>query len=428
MNKRKSHKSSTRENYRPKATNSIFHKSTLENGIRVVTEQIPYVRSASIGFWVEVGTRDEWPQVNGVSHFIEHMLFKGTEKRTAAEIAQSIENVGGHLNAFTSKEVTCYYAHVLDTDLPLAIDVLTDMLTHSIFDPEEISKEREVILDEINSVEEVPEERVHDYFYQDLFDGHSLGFSTLGTVDSIRQLSREQALDYMRQNYVRKRLVVAACGNIEHEQICKLIEKQFSEWVPEQPRKMMPPVPGPGKTNTRRERSKQTHICLGSQAFSFSDPRKYAALVMNTLLGAGMGSRLFQTVREKYGLCYNIYSYLDFFHDSGIFCIYTSTDLDKSDLALDLIHQELQQLQKEKIGAELLAATKSQLSGSLVLGLENTSSRMNRLAKMEIYLHKYYPIDDVIHGIEAVTEDEVLEVSRHLLAPEGLTTTIIKPL
>jgi len=424
---RKRHKQLQTQASLKKVSESTFNKSILPGGIRVVSEYIPHVRSVSLGFWVEVGTRDEASEVNGISHFIEHMLFKGTKRRSAAEIARSLEDVGGTLNAFTSKELTCFYAHFLDNDLPLAVDVLSDMLINSIFAPEEIRKEKDVILEEIKSMDDVPEERIHDYFYQDLFGDHPLSRPTLGTRESLKKISRKAALDYMKANYTRNRLVVAASGNIRHQDLCDLLAGQFDGWDNHSVRTLTPPRPNGSYQKVREEDVAQAHICLGTQAFAFSDERKYAALIMNTILGAGMGSRLFQSVREMHGLCYSIYSYLEFMADTGVFCIYTGTDKDNIDLALELIHQELEKLKTEGLDKDELQRTKSQLKGNLMLSLESTSSRMNRLAKMEIYLQEYYTLDDVLKGIENVTQDDVLEVSNDLLSADRLVTSMIKP-
>ncbi len=410
-----------------KVSDSTFQKTVLSEGIRVITERIPHVRSVSLGFWLEVGTRDETPEINGISHFIEHMLFKGTSRRSAIDIARSIEDVGGTLNAYTSKDLTCYYAQVLEKDLPLAIDVISDMLTGSLFDPNEIKKEIDVILDEIRAADEVPEDRIHDYFFKNLFDSHPLGQPTLGTVDTVSRFDREKALQYMQEQYSCNRLVITASGNVDHPSLVRLLEGKFQNW-PSTTRRIFPELPATTpRTDIRTEDALQAHICMGSRAFAYADPRRYSALVLNTLLGSGMSSRLFQNIREKHGICYSIYSYLDFLYDTGVFCIYASTDKDKLDFTLELIHRELEDLRRQPIAREELERTKSQLKGNLLLGLESTANRMSRLAKMEIYLHQHFSLDEIIQGIDAVTCESVWELSQLLLNSDEMVTTVIRP-
>lgn len=405
---------------------AVFQKTVLPDGVRVLTEKIPHVRSASIGMWVLAGTRDETPEMNGIAHFVEHMLFKGTKKRSAVEIAQSIEDVGGHLNAFTSKELTCYYAHVLDADLPLAIDVLTDILIDSVFDPGEIRKEIDVILEEIKSVDDIPEERVHDYFASDLFGKHPLGYLTLGTPETVRNFDRDTILRFLERVHARNRLLVTASGNIDHKQVCELVMGAFETWPEYRERSITPPEVLPPHVNVRREKVSQAHICMGCQTFPFNDRRKFAALVLNTLLGGGMGSRLFQSVRESHGLCYNIYSFLDFMHDTGIFCIYAATDNEKVERAIELIKTELAAIIDAGITEEELLRTKSQLIGSLMLSLESTVNRMNRIAKFEIYQGNHFNLDEAARNIEEVEMTHVQEVASEILDFHKLTTTIIK--
>lgn len=417
--------------YKPinKYENSSFQRTQLQNGVLLVTENIPYFRSVSIGIWVQVGSRYEKPNENGISHFVEHMLFKGTPNLSAFEIAHRIEKVGGVLNAFTGKELTCYYAHLLDEDLPLAVDILTDMLTESLFLQDEFEKEKQVILEEIHDANEVPEEIIHDYFYQNLFTPHPLALPILGTNDYVVALERENAIDYLNKNYTADRIVVAAAGNVKHDTLCSLLEKKLLTLKTSSQKRVdveQHLLSKRKKTNRYYNKMAQlSHICMGSQAFPFSDERKYSTLILNTLLGGGMSSRLFQTVREKHGLCYNIYSYLDFYQDTGVFCVYSGTDNSKLNFAIELIENELDQLRRMNITRDELEYTKSQLKGNLMLGLEESSSRMNRIAKMEIYLNNYYSFDDVIAGIEKVQLEDVYNVAQTLLNPDELVTSIL---
>jgi predicted Zn-dependent peptidase len=407
---------------------SLFHRTKIENGVTLVTEKIPHVRSVAIGFWVQTGSRDEVPENNGISHLIEHMLFKGTSTRNAYEIAHAIENVGGVLNAFTSKDLTCYYAHILDEDLPLAVDLLSDILSDSLFLQQELDKEKNVIIDEIDDANEIPEEKIHDYFFQDLFESHPLGMPVLGSKKTVTALTRHAVLTYLREKYTRNRLIIAAAGNVEHESLCKMLETRFGSLDAHSRRIINRPleIKSPARKNYS-EASVLSHLCTGSRALPFSANRKYAALLLNTLLGGGMSSRLFQSVREKNGLCYNIYSYLEFFEDTGVFCIYTAADRAKLSLAIGLVDSELESLRRPHITEKELVSLKSQLKGNLMLGLEDTSSRMNRIAKMEIYLKKYYSLDDVIAGIESISLEDVESVAETLLNPDGFVPSILSP-
>lgn len=404
-----------------------YKKTELSNGIRVVTERIPHVRSISIGTWVAVGSRDEHPGNHGISHYIEHMMFKGTSNQTASDIARSLESVGGHLNAFTGKELTCYYAHVLDEHLCKAVEVIADILTNSIFDEDEMEKEKRVILDELNNIEETPEELIHDLFWEDLFPNHPLGFSIVGKRDSILNLKRDAILSFLRQNYTTTRMVVAAAGNVDHSHLVDLLQANFgplggghSATYP------LPRNPEHG-TNVVENGAIQAHLCLGTQAYPYRERKKFGLLVLNTLLGAGMSSRLFQNIREKQGIAYSVYSFIDFLFDAGIFGVYLGTDKENVEKSLELITRELEGLRKNPVSSEELDRTKSQLKGNLMLGLEGTSSRMNRLAKMEIYLQDYFTLDHTLAEIDAVTRTEVLETAQELFDTNRIYTTILKP-
>jgi predicted Zn-dependent peptidase len=408
--------------------NAVYRKTVLPGGLRVLSEQIPHVRSVAVGIWVLAGTRDETPAENGISHFIEHMMFKGTSRRSAKDIAECLEAVGGHLNAFTSKELTCYYSHTLDEHLPLAIDVLTDILVNSQFEPREIEREKSVVVEEINAVEDDPEDLVHDYFLRDLFPGHALGYSTLGTRDLVQDLARDQLFQYTKTHYTQNRLVMAAAGNVRHEDLVKLVaDSPFPSLPLNGKREILSPAAAPPIHTVKEDSCAQAHFCIGTRALSFEDPRKYSLMLLNTLLGGGMSSRLFQTIREQHGLAYNVFSFLDFMIDTGVFGVYVGTDRANLDKVKNLLRAEFEQMLSKGVGHEELQRTKSQLKGNLMLGLESTGSRMNRLAKMEIYLNRYFTLDDVIDGIEAATDDDVLDAARLVLDEKVLTSTLIKP-
>jgi predicted Zn-dependent peptidase len=404
-----------------------YQKTTLANGLIVVTETIPHIHSVSIGVWIRSGSRQETKDNKGIAHFLEHIMFKGTKKRSAREIARSLESVGGYLNAFTSKEQTCYYAEVLDSQLPRAVDILSDMLGNSLFSLKEIEKEREVILDEIDSVEDTPDDLVQDIFVEKLYPENSLGYPILGTKETIRALNREQLFSFYRRHYTPENMVIAAAGNLKHEKLVKLCERKF-----QLPHSIIPEptaaasLTGEGEFLYRRQIN-QTHICLGTTALPYNHSCKYELLLLNTLLGVGMGSRLFQNIREKHGVTYSIYSYVDFFRDNGLLAIYLGTEKNKKDQALRLVEKEIMQLKTKKISQTELNRVKTQLKGSLVLGLENSSKRMSRLAKMEIYLHKYHDVERVIKDIDKVTTNSLYELINRIFNSHQLLRVIFLP-
>ena len=404
-----------------------YKKTRLDNGIRVVSEKIPYVRSISIGAWLTVGSRDENKTNNGISHYIEHMMFKGTKNRKAYEIAESLESVGGQINAFTGKELTCYYAHILDEHLAIAVDVISDILIHSIFDEQEMEKEKQVIVEEINNMEDTPEEMIHELFIKDLFPNHPLGFSTLGTRENVWSFTRQDIYDYLNRNYAKNRLVIAAAGNVDHDKLVELVETKFLDFHNCVDRVINPPNGPRQGENIIKNGGIQAHICLGTLAYSYRDPKKFPLLILNTLLGAGMSSRLFQNIREKHGLAYSVYSFIDFLFDTGLFGVYIGTDKNKIGASIELINKELEDLKKNPVSEEELERTKNQLKGNLMLGLESTSSRMTRLAKMEIYLQQYYTLDDTLREIDKVQIEDILAVANELFNKDRIFTTILKP-
>ena len=328
-----------------------------------------------------VGGRDENETNNGISHFVEHMVFKGTQTRTAVEIAESLESVGGHLNAFTGKELTCYYGHVLDEHLPRAIQVISDMLANSVYDETEMEKEKRVVLEELNAIEETPEELVHEFFWKGLFPSHPLGLPIIGSKDVISSFNKEDLVNYVGNNYSANRIVVVAAGNVDHNELVKLTSENFTPFKNAEVASYGKPEMPAAETKVIENGAIQAHICLGTHTFGYEDMRKYDLLVLNTLLGAGMSSRLFQNIREKYGLAYSVYSFVDFMFDTGMFGVYIGTDTEKIEKSIELILDELSQLQQKPVPNSELERTKSQLKGNLVLGLESTSGRMSRFGE-----------------------------------------------
>ena len=404
-----------------------YHKTVLPNGLTVISEPISSVRSISLGVWVKTGSRLETKASNGVAHFLEHMMFKGTPSRTPRQIVRSLESLGGNINAFTSKEQTCYYVEILDEHLSSAVDVLADILCHSTFPEKELDKERNVILDEIQSLEESPDELIHDYFIETLFPGHELGFPVMGTRDTVQHLSREQILDFYSSHYHNGNIIITAAGNINHQELVELCHRYFQFPHRNGTFQLTPPQQVRHGEFRFRKPIQQCHICMGVPGVSYSDPRRFAVLLLNTILGGGMGSRLFQNIREEYGLAYGIYSFVDFYYDQGLIATYLATDPKNISLAIKLLEKEFEKLRSEKLSEQEIAEAKSQLKGNLVLGLESTASRMNRLGMMEIYLGEFYSIDRIIDEIERITPEMLLETAHALFNSDNILQVIFTP-
>lgn len=395
--------------------------------MRVVSERIPGVRSAAFGIWVTVGSRHESAAENGISHFIEHMAFKGTQTRTALDIARTVERGGGMINAFTSKEVTCFYVHVLDERLPEAIGILSDILRDSVYDPAEMEKEKQVILDEIRDHEDMPDDVAHEFFVKQLFGTHALARPILGPPENVRGFTRNGVIQFIDSHYNPGRIVVAAAGNINHNRLVKQIEKSldFKKRSPkprdEKISKLTPAI-------ERHQRPiQQAHLILGNRALPYAHRDRFALSVLNTLLGGGMSSRLFQNIREKHGVCYAIYSFAEMLRDTGVWGVYLATDRERVDRARDLVLNELAAVRDQAIPKDELDGIKSQLKGNIMLGLESVSSRMMRLGRMEIYLGKYSTLDDLIKRIDAVTARKIQEIAQLILDEKQLVTTIVEP-
>lgn len=392
-----------------------------------MSEKINGVRSISIGVWVDVGSRDETQQESGISHFLEHMVFKGTKKRTAKEIAQALESVGGILNAFTTREQTCYYAHILDEHLPIAIEVLSDILKNSLLDSQELEKEKKVIVEEIKDIEDNPGDLIHDIYAEALWPEHPLGRPVIGTLETVSSFKRENLTNFMQRNYNSRKVVVAASGNVEHEKLVKLIEKhlRFNSQNGQPQNSSAPPVKSNIKIVNRE--TAQSHICLGVTSFPYKHPNRQILFVLNTILGGGMSSRLFQSVRENSGLAYSIYSFVDFFEDSGTFGVYLGTNSQQVTNALDLVLKEIAKIKKEKLTSQELYFAKSQIKGNLVIGMESTSNRMNRLARNELFLNEYLPIEKTIAEIEKVQEKQIHQIANELFSTDRICLALIGP-
>jgi predicted Zn-dependent peptidase len=385
----------------------------MKNGIRIVTEEIPYVNSVSVGIWVRVGSRNEESNINGVSHFIEHMLFKGTEKRNAKEIANSIDKIGGQLNAFTAKESTCYYAKVLDSHFDIALDVLADMFLNSTFVKEEIEKEKGVIMEEINMYEDSPEDLVHDLFSQGVWSGNPLGMSILGTEETLNGLNRDSILDYYKSNYIPDNIVISVVGNIKHEVVVEKVEKQFRD-LASSPNKLtliQKPSFDPIKI-TRSKKTEQVHLCIGFEGVETNNESFYPLLTMNNIFGGAMSSRLFQNIREDKGLAYSVFSYPSAYQDCGLYSIYAGMKTTQLKNVTQLIMDEIHEIMAKGLTEEELFDSKEQMKGSYTLGLESTSGRMISIGKSELMHDKIYSPTEVIEKIDKVDMDSVNKAIR----------------
>ncbi|MFA1539349.1 M16 family metallopeptidase [Actinomadura monticuli] len=402
-------------------------RTVLPGGLRIITETMPTVRSAAFGIWSAVGSRDEAPADAGASHYLEHVLFKGTRRRSALEISAAVDAVGGDLNAFTAKEYTCYYARVLDADLPLAVDVVSDMVAESVNRPEDVEAERGVILEEIHMRDDDPGDLIHDEFSTALYGDTPLGRPILGSEDSINALSRDRIHGYYREHYVPSNLVVSVAGNIDHDEVVGLVSRAFAEHLtgdaePAAPRLDGAPAPLDPRSVVIDKDTEQAHIILGGAGVSRTDERRFALGVLNAALGGGMSSRLFQEIREKRGLAYSVYSYTAQYADSGIFGVYAGCQPAKAEEVLSICRDELGKAAAECLTDEELERGKGQLRGAMVLGLEDTGSRMSRIGKSELVYESLLPVDEVLARIEAVTLDDVRAVARDVLAaPQALT-------
>src|SRR6516165_3277569 len=404
-------------------------RTILPGGLRVVTEHLPAVHSVALGIWVGVGSRDEDHAHAGATHYLEHLLFKGTRRRTALELSAEMDAVGGEMNAFTAKEYTCYYARVLDADLPLAVDVLSDMVTSSLFTPKDVDAERNVVLEEIAMNDDDPSDTAHEAFTAKLFGDTPLGRPILGTVDSINAITREQILEHYQVRYTPEHLVVAAAGNLDHDAVVRLVAQAFGPAL-ERAAEPAPPrldghpgfgaQAGVGTTLVSRG-IEQANLVLGCEALARTDDRRFALGVLNAAFGVGMSSRLFQEVREKRGLAYSVYSFSAQHADTGVWGVYVGCLPAKADEVLGICTEEISRVVEGGLTDAELARGKGQLRSSIVLGLEDPSSRMSRLGKAELVYPRLEPVDEVLTSISAVTSDDVRQVAAEILTrPKAL--------
>jgi len=405
----------------------MLSKDVLPSGLRVVVEELPYVHSAAIGIWVGTGSKHELPENMGVSHFLEHMLFKGTKNRTAKEIAESLEAVGGQLNAFTGKEHTCFYAKVLSEDFDLAAEILSDMFLNSLFTAEDIKKEKNVILEEIKMYEDTPEDLVNDMLATIVWPDQPLGQPVIGTMATVSQTKRREMLAFFKSHYTPENVVISVAGNIKREQVVAKFSSLFRGFR----HKKLPAAAeslavGNGSRFLRKD-IEQVHLCLGAPGLSQNDPDLYVLQILNNILGGGVSSRLFQEIREERGLTYSIYSYHSVYAQTGLLCIYAGTSYESSAEVMETILREILDIRERGVSAEELRRSKQQIKGTLLLGLESVSGRMTRLGRSEISLGKIVTVEEIIDRVMQVTSESVLQMADRIFQPEKLSLAVIGP-
>src|ERR1700731_540924 len=408
-----------------KETRNI-RRQVLPNGLTVITEQMQHIRSVAIGIWLKSGSRDEDSEWNGISHFIEHMVFKGTETRSAEAIARQVDSIGGNMDAFTAKECICFNIKVLDEHLPLAMDVLTDLVLHPTFDAGDITKERGVILEEIKMDQDNPDYLVHEIFTQSFWKDHSLGLPILGTRDTVKKFEAPVVSRFYGHHFAPGNLIVSAAGNLEHKQFVELVEKYFERVKPAKNGLHSPKPKTFSRINLRNKKSlEQVQICIGVPSHPMAHERRYASYILNTLLGGGMSSRLFQNIRERQGLAYSIYSDLNPYRDTGCLAVYAGTSRESAAKVVQSVVSEFRKLKAEPVPEEELRRSKDQLKGSLTLSLESSTARMSNRARQEMYFDRFYDLDELIEKIEAVTTEDLQSLANEFFHTELIAVTAL---
>jgi predicted Zn-dependent peptidase len=403
-----------------------IRRQKLPNGLTVITEQMQHIRSASIGVWLQTGSRDEDPEWNGISHFIEHMVFKGTSHRTAEEIARQVDSIGGNMDAFTAKECICFNVKVLDEHVPVALDILSDLVLNPVFDAADIARERGVIMEEIKMDEDNPDYLVHEIFTQNFWKDHPLGKPILGTKETVKRFDRAPVLDAYAHRFAPGNIIVSAAGNLDHDKFVELVRGHFEH---------MKPMSNGFHSSTPKISSRiilrnkkaleQVQLCMGVPAHPIAHEKRHAGYVLNTLLGGGMSSRLFQNIRERQGLAYSIYSDLNPYRDTGCLAVYAGTSLASASKVVQSVVSEFRKLKTEQVPEEELSRSKAQLKGSLMLSLESSTSRMSNLARQEMYFDRYCDLDELIERIEAVTADDLTNLANEFFKPESVAVTAL---
>ena len=407
-------------------TERNLRRTVLPNGLIVLTERMDHLRSVAMGVWVKSGSRCEPAETNGISHFVEHMLFKGTRSRTAQHIAREMDSIGGNLDAFTGKETICFNVKSLSDHVPIALDVLADLVLNPVFAPPDIERERGVILEEIKIDEDNPDVLVQELFTQSFWKGHPLGWPILGTTETVARLDQKQLFDYHGDRFHGGNMVFSAAGNLEHDNFVEAVANKFAA-LPSGATLSEMPAPDPSNRIVMRNKKslEQVQICLGVPAPPITDENRYAALIMNTVLGGGMSSRLFQTIREERGMVYSIYSDLSPYRDTGTLCVYAGTSANKALEVVELILAEFRKIKETPLSAEELTRAKDQLKGNLLLGLESSTARMANLARQEMYFHLFFSVDELIARIDSVDAAQVQAMAQRLFDPEHIAVTLL---
>jgi predicted Zn-dependent peptidase len=401
-------------------------RTVLPNGLTIISEQMEHIRSVSLGIWVKSGSRHEAPEANGITHFIEHMVFKGTATRSAQDIARQIDCIGGNMDAFTAKECICFTVKVLDEHLPTALEVLSDLVLHPVFDPVEIVRERGVILEEIKMDEDSPDYLVHEIFTQNFWKDHPLGKPILGTKETVKRFEQPLVIDYWSKHFHPGSLIVCGAGHLNHdtfvEQVCRHLEglPASSEKLSEQPPKVRPRI-----IIRNKKALEQVQICLGVPSHPINHERRYASYILNTLLGGGMSSRLFQNIREQQGLAYAIYTELNPYRDTGCLSVYAGTSRESALKVVQLILKEFHELKAGSVSAEELNRAKEQLKGSLMLSLESSGARMSNLGRQEMYFGQFITLDEIIQNIDGVTTEDLTDLANEFFRPETIAVTVL---
>ncbi len=403
-----------------------IRREVLPNGLTIITEQMQHIRSVSIGIWIKTGSRDEDPQWNGISHFVEHMVFKGTKHRSAEDIARQVDSIGGNMDAFTAKECICFNVKVLDEHLPIAMDVLSDLVLNPVFDIQDISRERGVILEEIKMDEDSPDYLVHEIFTQNFWKDHPLGKPIMGTKDTVKKFERDPVMGFYGQRFAPGNLIICAAGNLKHEQFVALVAKHFQHMKPMKNGFHSPqPKIVPRIIMRNKKALEQVQICVGVPSHPIAHEKRHASYILNTLLGGGMSSRLFQNIRERQGLAYAIYSDLNPYRDTGCLSVYAGTSRESAGKVVQCIVSEFCKLKSEEVPAEELRRSKDQLKGSLMLSLESSTARMSNLARQEMYFDRFYSMDELLEKIESVTAEEVKELANEFFHTESIAVTVL---
>ena len=403
-----------------------IRRQVLPNGLTILTEEMQHIRSVSIGIWIKTGSRHDDAERNGISHFVEHMVFKGTKTRTAEDIARQVDSIGGNMDAFTAKECICFNVKVLDEHVPIALDVLSDLVLNPVFDSADIVRERGVILEEIKMDEDSPDYLVHEIFAQNFWKDHPLGKPILGTKETVRRFEQPALLDYYQHRFLPGNLIISAAGNLNHERFVELVTERFQAMAPgkngfhQAAPRVVPRI------ITRNKKSlEQVQICLGVSACAIADERRYAAYLMNTVLGGGMSSRLFQNVRERQGLVYSIYSDLNPYRDTGCLSVYAGSSQEAAPKVVQSIVTEFRHLKEKPLPEDELRRAKDQLKGSLMLSLESTTARMSNLARQEMYFDRFVGLDEIVNRIEEVNTNDITTLAREYFQTDGIAITVL---